>query len=364
MSLERLKIQNVRNIIDAELIFHPRFNLIVGENGSGKTSLLESIQFLEKARQCRGTRFAPFVNRSFDFCIVFGLLQQHNRSTRLGVHRSLDGKRVIRINGEIERRSSTLARELPVLYLGPETIDLLLGAPTNRRRFLNWGVFHVEPQFGVLWLEANRSLKQRNSILRKSSTESNELDVWTKLLAKQAEQIDKCRAEYHKRLAPEFTKIVSSLSGLQGAKLEYSRGWNKDAALIDCYQDQIANDLRRGFTQLGFQRSELKVTAKGEPVTTTCSRGELKILSWALVLAQGKLLEKENRSQALYLVDDMASELDLAHRTKICAWLEKSGSQIIATSLDADLLRESWQGSRGKEFHVEHGRFTVKEYID
>lgn len=364
MSLERLKIQNVRNITEAELVFDPQFNLIVGENGSGKTSLLESIQFLENARQYRGVKFAPFVNKSSDFCTVFGLLQHRNRSTRLGVHRSLDGKRIIRINGEIERKASTLARELPVLYLGPETINLLLGTPVNRRRFLNWGVFHVEPQFGVLWLEANRSLKQRNSILRKSSTESNELNVWTNQLSTQAEQIDQYRGAYHKELEPIFSEIVSSLSVLHGVTLEYSRGWSDDASLLNCYKDQLSSDLRRGFTQTGFQRSDLKVLINGETVISRCSRGELKILSWALVMAQGELLKRHSSAQALYLIDDMASELDIAHRTNICRRLERSGSQIFVTCLDAAQITKSWRGSPGKEFHVKHGRFTVKENRD
>ena len=288
MSLHRLKIQNVRNIADVELLFDLRLNLVSGANGSGKTSLLESILFLEKGRPHRGIRFAPLVREGSKFCTVFGLVQGSHRKTRLGITRELSGKREIRINGEVEKQTSLLAEELPVLYLGPETIDLLLGAPSLRRRFLNWGVFHVEPQFKKLWLDANRSLKQRNQLLRTVDSNTHELGTWTKLLSEQAEAIHRLRCSYFKKLEDLFYDILCQISDIKGIKTNYSGGWLHGSSLLDLYERKLDSDLRRGFTQEGFQRADFSVSKCGEPADQVCSRGELKVISWAMMLAQGQ----------------------------------------------------------------------------
>ena len=363
MSLDRLKIQNIRNIVDVELLFDYRLNLISGPNGSGKTSLLESILFLEKGRPHRGNRFAPLVREGSSFCTVFGLVQSSHRKTRLGITREVSGKREIRINGEVEKQTSLLAEELPVLYLGPETIDLLLGAPALRRRFLNWGVFHVEPQFKKMWIDANRSLKQRNQLLRTMGSMTNELGTWTKLLSEQAEAIHRLRLSYFKKLKELFYDILGQISEIKGIETTYNGGWQQGVSLIGLYESKIDIDLRRGFTQEGFQRADFRVTKYGEPADQVCSRGELKVITWAMMLAQGQLLTNDQKEKVIYLVDDIGSELDKKHRRQICSWLLHSESQIIATGIEHLSLKDNWQDMKAREFHVEHGVFTNQEYI-
>jgi DNA replication and repair protein RecF len=363
MSLVRLKIQNIRNIVDVELIFDPRLNLVCGPNGSGKTSLLESILFLEKGRPHRGSRFAPLVREGSRVCTVFGLIKNRHRKTRLGISREIGGKREIRINGEVEIQTSLLAEEIPVLYLGPETIDLLLGSPTLRRRFLNWGVFHVEPQFKVLWLQANRSLKQRNKLLRTSVSKTDELATWTKLLSEQAEAIHLLRLDYFGELEKTFFDILEQISEIEGIGTAYFRGWRAGENLLSVYESKLDSDLRRGFTHEGFQRADFKVTKYGEQADQVCSRGELKVITWAMMLAQGKLLTVDQQDKVIYLVDDIGSELDEKHRNRICGWLVDSESQVIATGIESLSLRENWRNVKGREFHVEHGVFTNQENI-
>jgi DNA replication and repair protein RecF len=361
MSLERLKVQNVRNISEVELSFDSRLNLISGQNGSGKTSLLESILFLEKGRPHKSLRLAPLVRNGSEFCTVFGLAKNHQRSVRLGIRRDLNGKREIRINGEVEKQASVLAEELPVLYLGPETVDLLLGSPSLRRSFLNWGVFHVEPQFKKLWVDANRSLKQRNQLLRQSMTQTEELVTWTTQLAVQAEVINRYRLSYFRSYEKLFYDILGLVSKIDGVSLSYDSGWQNGMSLLELYENRIESDLRRGFTQYGFQRADFKISINGELANLVCSRGELKSIAWALVLAQGKLLADEQRNRAIFLVDDIASELDKDHRERFCKWLWLSESQIFATGIESESLRASWQDMKGKEFHVKHGVFTNQE---
>ena len=184
--LTRLLITNLRNIVQASLAFSPQLNLIVGKNGSGKTSLLEAIHYLATARSFRSHQITPLVTHGENETVVFGqIVGDSGREIRAGVSRSLAGKREIRIDGEPISKASELARLLPVLVLGQETVDLLLGSPQLRRKFLNWGVFHVKPTFSDEWDIANRCLKQRNKLL-KGGHPKQELKVWTDKLVQAA----------------------------------------------------------------------------------------------------------------------------------------------------------------------------------
>ena len=292
MSLNWLEVSGIRNIIQARLNLTPKINLIVGANGSGKTSLLESVYFLGTARSFRNTSVTPMIARELDQCLVRGEVTSGSTSHRLGVLRKRDGAREIKIDGGDVAKPSDLANIIPTLVVGPETVNLLLGAPSLRRRFLNWGVFHVEQSFNQSWIEANRCLKQRNALLRQNFLNREksinvEIDTWTQELIRHAQEIDRVRADYAEVYARFFLEHCKHLTDLQGVTIQYYRGWGADQSLAEIYENDRDIDQKRGYTTRGFHRADVRIRVNGQDVSSVCSRGELKVLSWAMVLSQG-----------------------------------------------------------------------------
>ena len=355
MSLEWLYANHFRNITNTELELSPGTNLLFGENGSGKTSLLECCYFLSSARSFRSATIDPLIQRGSDDCLVRGKIRHQNQLHQVGISREATGTREIRLNGEKIYKSSDLARLLPTVTLGPESVDLLLGPPGNRRKFLNWGLFHVEPGFAALWEEANRCLKQRNGLLRDGVSDSQELDSWSVQLAALAERLDLARTNYLKEYLPVFEKAVMELSGLEEVRFDYFRGWDGQSSLLEIYQKDREIDQKRGFTQKGFQRADVRITVAGQPAIKVCSRGELKALVWAMILAQGSQAGGRTQQGTLYLIDDLASEFDAEHRQRVCRYLADTKSQLLLTGVDQEALMAACEGNCERLFYVKHG---------
>lgn len=363
MSLARLDITGIRNIQHASLVLDPKLNLIIGQNGSGKTSILESIYFLGSARSFRSNSVEPLIANNQEECLVRGEIESEGHLHTVGVQRNRGGSRVIRIDSDDVKRATDLASLLPILLLDSDTVNLLLGPPGRRRRFLNWGLFHVEPSFSQVWEGANRCLKQRNEVLRQNGSDE-ELETWTRELVRYSERLDVSRLEYMRGYEAVFQENCELLTELSNVSCQYYRGWGNDSTLHDLYQKDTVIDRKRGFTQRGFQRADVRIRVNGEEAVNTCSRGELKVLSWAMLLSQGAMLESGAAGNLLYLVDDMGAELDDQHRDRICRYLKSTGNQIVATGIEQHSLLASWKAQKQKLFHVEHGGLKYEEKLN
>jgi len=386
MSLKWLEASHFRNLTHMSIDLDPGLNVIFGANGSGKTSVLEAGYFLSTARSFRDAVIGTVIQRGAGACILRGKAELGRLEHHVGITRDLEGNREIKINSEITKRSSELARLLPTQVLGPHSVDILLGSPSLRRRFLNWGLFHVKPgpagfaggtagmsfsDFSVKWEEANRCLRQRNLLLRRhaqspGSRNQRELETWSNLLANHANQIDQQRTQYVDLYRPLFAEVVGKLAGIEGVRFDYYRGWNREADLRDIYLKESDLEKKRGFTQKGFQRADVRITVCGQPAAKVCSRGELKLLVWAMVLAQGALAAEIGKAGGsggtLYLVDDLASELDAQHRKRVCKFLLETGQQVLLTGVDEKTLLAACDNQYGRLFHVKHGQVEVQEY--
>jgi DNA replication and repair protein RecF len=391
MSLKWLEARHFRNLTHVSVDLDPGLNLLSGENGSGKTSLLESCYFLSTARSFRDTGLDSVIQRDAQDCLLRGKVQVGGVEHHIGVSRDRDGSREIKINSEATKKATVLARLLPTLILGPHSVDLLIGPPTLRRRFLNWGLFHVKParvgsdfsnsrfsatgtpstDFPTKWEEANRCLRQRNLLLRKcaanpGSVNLKEMETWSERLAAYANQIDQLRLQYVELYRPLFTEIVLQLAGIDEVTFDYYRGWNREGHLMEIYLKEADLDQKRGFTQKGFQRADVRISVAGQRATKVCSRGELKSIVWAMILAQGALARDTGTSDSgrgtLYLVDDLASEFDEEHRRRVCQFLVETGQQVLITGVEQRSLLAACEDKYGRLFHVKHGEIELQEH--
>ncbi len=361
MPLTRLSVTGVRNLQPVTLHPSPRINLVHGANASGKTSLLEAIHLLGLARSFRTNKLQPVIQYQQTQCTVFAeLLSDQNEKNQIGVQRSADSEFVIRINGQNVRSAAQLAKTLPLQLINPDSFRLLEGAPKQRRQFLDWGVFHVEHSFLPAWQRLQKSLKQRNSLLRRGRIDSLLLAPWELELVQAAEQIDMYRQAYISRLKPVFEQVLGDMLTIDGLTLSYFRGWDKEKPLAAVLAQQFERDCQLGHTQAGPQRADLRVRVNGLNAVDVLSRGQQKLVVSALKIAQGYLLKQQYGPQScVFLVDDLPSELDAHHRQALCRLLEQLDCQVFITCVELDQLIGLWQHETPTRlFHVEHGHIA------
>jgi DNA replication and repair protein RecF len=354
MSISQLSLTDFRNLKSTTLDFDPSFNLICGDNGSGKTSLLEAIFVL-----CQGHSFRTHLLKQ---CI------QHEKSGLLLFGRfdgfkaglSKTGKKLeIKIDGDSIKRRSELVRRAPINIVNSASFDLIEGAPAVRRKFLDWCLFHVKHEYADIWVQFQHALRQRNRLL-KSGRDISQLDYWDQALIEPALKLSLMRKECVdelKRIVEE--NLESIVSGINPG-FEYWQGWAQNQELGEAMRQTRSKDLKSGFTGSGVHRDNLKLTSSGRPVTEILSRGQSKRLCLALLLAVLKLVSRNSENRIVLLIDDLHSELDRKSQNLIYQQLLKMDLQLFISNVETSV--PAGLGTKEvKMFHVEHG--TIKPRI-
>lgn len=353
MAIDSLQITGVRNLAPLVLSPSPFVNLVYGNNGSGKSSLLEAIHLLAYNRSFRTHKLASLIQNEADELVVFA----RTGTAQLGMQRDREGSRKIRLNGENLHSAAELANLLPVQLLDPGMFRLLEGTPQFRRQYIDWGAFHVEHNFFRLWRQTQKCIDMRNALLRQGRCSDEEKDIWNQSLAQHANELTEHRLAYLKVLEPLFQHYLQLLDAELELDLGFTRGWQKDADLYELLTESWERDKKQGFTQVGPQRADLKFKTGGKPALEVLSRGQQKIVVSALKLAQANHYQKHHDTTCIFLLDDLAAELDFAHRKALCALLEDLKCQVFVTAVEPDILNACWQfPEQVARFHVEHGR--------
>lgn len=343
MPLDRLAFQGLRNLQPIDFKPGSRINLVTGDNGSGKTSLLEGIHVLGMGRSFRTRQMRHVIAHDAEGLVLHGRLAG-DPPLPFGVRRRRDESELeIRFSGERVTRLSRLVETLPLQLINPDAFRLLEGPPGGRREFLDWGVFHVKHDFLEAWQRARRALKHRNALLRHGRMDDASLSAWERELVHWSERIDVMRNAWFDAFLPVFEETLTGLMPLPGLQLRYSRGWDRRRELGEMLRKGREVDRQMGFTQQGPQRADLAIRLDRRPAVEVLSRGQQKLVVSALKLAQGRLLEAATGRQCLYLIDDLPAELDSAHRRVFCHWLESMHCQAFITSVDHDALADMWQ---------------------
>src|SRR3982750_3186606 len=209
MPLAELRVENLRCIASAALEFSPQLNLIAGENGAGKTSVLEAIFLLGRGRSFRTRNNERLIRHGQPTLTVFGRTDETPPHSA-GVEVSREGTRA-RIDATNAESLLALSGFLPVQSIDPEIHKLIDQGPERRRRWLDWLVFHVEPSFGMHWTRYQRALKQRNAALRSGDPG---FAAWDALLVEHGETLTAQRRQVLSRLHPYFTALLGKFSGL------------------------------------------------------------------------------------------------------------------------------------------------------
>lgn len=363
MLIERLQLQSFRRFRDVELRPQPGFNLITGDNGSGKTSLLEALHLLAHGRSFRGRVRDGLVRRDDPALSVYAEWRAANGSAHRAGLRHSGSAWEARLDGAAVGHLGELCEALAVVSFEPGSHALIDGPSEGRRRYLDWGLFHVERaerggDFLQVWRRHGRALKQRNALLRQHRADG-QLDAWEHELANAGEALTNQRDAHVARLQPHLDEMIAALLPSAGAaQLSLGPGWRRqEMSLADALLLARDRDLAQGHTSVGPHRADLRIDLSDLPGREGLSRGQAKLVALALLMAQAAYLAGQDGHWPVLQLDDLASELDRHHQQRVLQVLKASGAQVLVTGTEAPIVLHSMD-MPVTMFHVEHGSIS------
>lgn len=354
MRLTRLDVQRLRRLEPVSINPGPTLNWITGDNGAGKTSLLEAIHLLAYGRSFRGPVRDGLIRTGAESLEVFAEWQEVARQRRVGLRhtgQTWEG----RLDGATATALGELCAALAVVTFEPGSHALVSGGGEPRRRWLDWGLFHVEQEFLPLWRRYSRALKQRNALL-KGRPKADQLEAWEHELAESGEPLTSRRQAYLDRLQPQLAAVARDLvPSLGEASLEFQPGWRRqELSLADALLLARERDLMAGYTSVGPHRADWRIAYAARPGRESLSRGQAKLTALACLLAQAEDYALERGEWPVVALDDLASELDRAHQQQLLERLRASGAQVFITGTEKPA-----DTGAAELFHVEHGRIAL-----
>ena len=357
MRVTRLDLRDLRRFRATEV--HPAagLNLITGRNGAGKTSVLEALHLMAYGRSFRGRVRDGLVREGAEALEVFVEWQDAADRTRRAGLRHAGQRWSGRLDGADVAHLGQLCAALAVVTFEPGSHGLISGAAEHRRRYLDWGLFHVEQQFMSVWRRYARALKQRNALL-KAGSGPGQLDAWDHELAESGESLTRYRGSYLEQLAPRvLAKSQAFTDGLRLVGLTFQPGWRRsEMSLADALLLARDRDRAAGFTSVGPHRADWSLELDGLPGREALSRGQTKLVALSMLLGQAEDLGKQLGQWPVICLDDLPSELDRSHQQRVLTELHGwPDVQIFITATESPPVLEQL-ALQPHVFHVEQGR--------
>ncbi|QSX79173.1 DNA replication/repair protein RecF [Agrilutibacter solisilvae] len=371
MRVTRLDLRHLRRFTDVSLRPGPGLNLITGDNGAGKTSVLEGLHLMAYGRSFRGRVRDGLVEAGAPALEVFVewdeaargrrpaalpmVAEPTWRSRKAGLrHSGQDWTG--RLDGQAVGHLGELCAALAVVSFDPGSHALVSGGSEHRRRYLDWGLFHVEPEFLPLWRRYARALKQRNALLKARARDA-QLDAWDQELGEAGEALTRHRQLYLDALVPGFEALMAELASHLGpVGLRYLPGWRREEmSLADALLLARDRDLVSGHTTVGPHRADWALQLSSLPGREALSRGQAKLTALAALLAQAEHYAADRGEWPVVALDDLASELDRAHQARVLRHLVASGAQVFITGTEAPAALAGLDAPLTL-FHVEQGQ--------
>jgi DNA replication and repair protein RecF len=334
MQLTRLWLHDFRNYESADLALPPGLTVVRGDNGEGKTSLLEGIGFLATLASFRGVPNEALVREGATQAVVRGEGERQGRQLLIEAEIAARGR--VTVNKQRLRRSSDLLDAIRVSVFAPDDLELVKGGPSARRRYLDDALVALAPKHDALRRDLDRILRQRTALLRQSGGRltpdiATTLDVWDSKLVTAGEALADARAALVANLEPALAKAYADLSPTRGAvTASYDAPW-RSAGLAAALAEARADELRRGVCLVGPHRDDLTLRINAMPARTHASQGEQRSMALALRLAAHRLVADTLDDVPVLLLDDVFSELDPDRTENLLAHLP-AGQAVLTTA--------------------------------
>ena len=338
MIVKSLKLKNFRNHSYLYYEFKPGLNIITGNNGVGKTNIVEAIYYLSLARSFRTQEDKDLIKEGKVNAEIDSVVLEGEISRKIRVLFSEQGRQVLLNNKPISKLSE-LVKCVNVTLFEPKDVLLFRGSPKARRNFLDINISKKMPAYLEYTSKYERVLKQRNDILKADNVDQLLLDTSTDMLVELSKPIVQTRTAYVKDINDILIKITRALTGEdEPVEIHYEPYVPLDDNFInsakEAFKRSLEGDLKRKATSIGVHREDLSVTLKGKDIGEFGSQGENRIVALALKLSPYFLIQDKDKRPVVVL-DDVMSELDQAHRLRLIKLLNKFEQVFItATKLE------------------------------
>ncbi len=357
MQVTRLTVAGLRRLEKVEVEPGFGFNLITGDNGAGKTSLLEALHLMAYGRSFRGRVRDGLIRTGSEAVEVFVEWREgaEARPRRAGL-RHTGQSWTGRLDGDTVTQLGELCAALAVVSFEPGSHALVTGGSEPRRRFVDWGLFHVEPDFMSLWRRYARALKQRNALL-KTGGGGQQLDAWDHELAEAGDPLTRHRRSYLEQLQLRLALVTADLVPALGAsEIDFQPGWRSaEVSLADALLLARDRDRLLGYTSVGPHRADWRIDYASHPNREALSRGQAKLSALSALLAQAEDYAHRRGEWPIVALDDLSSELDRNHQQRVLQRLLGSGAQVFVTGTEPP-AGLSGLAVPTTLFHVEQGK--------
>lgn len=356
MRLRRLRLKNHRNYAHLDLSPGPRVNVFIGQNGQGKTNLLESVAMLALSSSPRARREIELVGPVGPGSKIEAEIETGQSRTEVVIALTVEGDRAhrtIEVDG-VRKRAFDLPGRFRVVLFWPDDLGLVKGSPELRRRFLNQMLVQVTPGYARALGGLRRVLEQRNSLLKRiASGEGGEdmVEAWNQELVTISTEIVDARAKAVVELQGEAARSHAQIASGERLEIRYE---GPPENLAEAVNKSLGEDLRRGTTSVGPHRDDLRIVLDGQDARSYASQGQQRTAVVSLKLAEAALIERRTGEKPVLLLDDVLSELDGERRAALLGEVAQGG-QVIITSVEAgpfppDLIAQAmvWTVTEGR----------------
>lgn len=356
MQLSWLELRDFRSYENLRFTPDPGLNILIGDNGAGKTNVLEAVGYLSRLSSFRGAPDAALVRTGALAAVARGGVDRESGELRVEVELPAEGRRRILVNGKRPRRNSDVAVEVPLVAFLPDDLDVVKRGPGLRRDYIDEVAGHVSPAAGADRTEYDKIVRQRNRFLRDEGHGADPvtLDVWDERLAEVGGRLVSGRLSVLERLKPHLATGYGEVAGAgaEGLSAGYAAWWldPADAAgsLLGALAERRRRDLDQRTTTVGPHRDDLELYLGDRPSRTHASQGEQRSVALALRIAAFTLLEDRHGKPPILLLDDVFSELDAGRSEGVIQLLPRG--QVFVTS-----AREDEVPVAGKRWRVGSG---------
>jgi DNA replication and repair protein RecF len=366
MYLHNFKALNFRNLEEIDIELSPGLNLLLGPNGQGKTNCLEAIHYLATATSPRTKRIDDLLRKGETTAYLKGELHNKKDNPKILEFGFNKREKNIKLNGSSLPRIADLFGHLRVVFFSPSDLNILSGAPDERRRFIDIAIAQINPDYVRQLQEYKYILRQRNLILRKQSyqgIDNLELETWDQEFIKAGVKVQQHRSIACEKLGnflekeyAQLTRHLEKVSLIYQSDIKGETESEKTESFTSLLQERLENDLVQGSTSVGPHREDIKFLINGEDMRVFASQGQLRSAALSLRLAEIDLLDSEVGEIPVLLIDDVIYEMDESRRESFLELITRDGQSII-TATSSDNLKSI--AKRAKHFSVSHGSLCV-----